>query len=110
MKRNILIRLWVVIGILTLAYNASGARSVDEQVKMLAERYRQVEDQLARSIRYTSKDESGAATTARQEWYNAAQDLINPAAQRNDPPAPQPTEHTPPAPRSHPRSPPLLSL
>src|SRR5436305_10446920 len=70
MKGNLLIRFWVVIGILTLARDASGARSVDEQVKMSAERYRQVEDQLPRSIRYTSKDESGGATTVRQEWYN----------------------------------------
>jgi len=59
-RKDILIRLWILIGILILAYNALGARSVDEQVKMLAERYRQVEDQLARSIRYTSKDESPA--------------------------------------------------
>ena len=95
MKRNILIRLWVVIGILTLAYNASGARSVDEQVKMLAERYRQVEDQLARSIRYTSKDESGAATTVRQEWYNGAEDLIKAAVERNDASGRELTEYIP---------------
>src|SRR2546429_3040502 len=84
MKGNLLIRFWVVIGILTLARDASGARSVDEQVKMLAERYRQVEDQLPRSIRYTSKDESGGATTARQEWYNGAGELIKVAVERND--------------------------
>jgi hypothetical protein len=95
MKRNILIRLWVVIGILTLAYNASGARSVDEQVKMLAERYRQVEDQLARSIRYISKDESGGATTVRQEWYNGAEDLIKAAVERNDASGRELTEYIP---------------
>jgi hypothetical protein len=95
MKRNILIRLWVVIGILTLAYNASGARSVDEQVKMLAERYRQVEDQLTRSIRYTSKDESGGATKVRQEWYNGAEDLIKAAVERNDASGRELTEYIP---------------
>jgi len=95
MKRNILIRLWVVIGILTLANNASGALSVEEQVKMLAERYRQVEDQLARSIRYTSKDESGAATTVRQEWYNGAEDLIEAAVERNDASGRELTEYIP---------------
>src|SRR5438552_17347091 len=95
MKRNILIRLWVVIGILTLAYNALGARSVEEQVKMLAERYRQVEDQLARSIRYTSKDESGAPTTVRQEWYNGAEDLIKVAVERNDASGRELTEYIP---------------
>src|SRR5207237_9855866 len=84
MKGNLLIRFWVVIGILTLARDASGARSVDEQAKMLAERYRQVEDQLARSIGYTSKDESGAAPTVRQEWYNGAEDLSKVALERND--------------------------
>src|SRR5439155_26350517 len=84
MKGNLLIRFRVVIGILTLARDASGARSVDEQVKILAERYRQVEDQLPRSIRYTSKDESGSATTARQEWDNGAGELIKVAVERND--------------------------
>ncbi len=83
MKRDILIRLWVVIGIPALACSASGALSVEEQVKMLAARYSQVEDQLARSIRYTSKDESGGATTVRQEWYNGAEDLIKVAIERN---------------------------
>ena len=95
MKRNILIRLWVVIGILTLAYNASAARSVDEQVKMLAERYRQVEDQLTRSIRYTSKDESGGTTTVRQEWYNGAEDLIKAAVERTDASGRELTEYIP---------------
>src|SRR5947208_9023916 len=95
MKGNLLIRFWVVIGILTLARDASGARSVDEQVKMLAERYRQVEDQLARSIRYTSKSESGGATTVRQEWYNGAEDLIKVAVERNDASGRELTEYIP---------------
>ncbi len=94
-RKDILIRLWILIGILILAYNALGARSVDEQVKMLAERYRQVEDQLARSIRYTSKDESGAATTVRQEWYNGAEDLIEAAVERNDASGRELTEYIP---------------
>jgi hypothetical protein len=51
MKGNTSIRLSMAIGIVAIACNASGALSVDEQVKMLAERYSQVEDQLARSIR-----------------------------------------------------------
>src|SRR5207302_10940596 len=95
MKGNLLIRFWVVIGILTLARDASGARSVDEQVNLLAERYRQVEDQLARSIRYTSKDESGSATTARQEWYNGAGELIKVAVERNDASGRELTEYIP---------------
>ncbi len=95
MRRNILIRFWVVIGILTLARDASGARSVDEQVKMLAERYSQVEDQLPRSIRYTSKDESGGATKVRQEWYNGAEDLIKAAVERNDASGRELTEYIP---------------
>ncbi len=94
-RKDILIRLWILIGILILAYNALGARSVDEQVKMLAERYRQVEDQLARSIRYASKDESGAATTVRQEWYNGAEDLIKAAVERNDASGRELTEYIP---------------
>ena len=84
MKRSILIRLTVIIGTLAVSSSASGVLSVEEQVRMLAERYRQVEDQLARSIRYTSKDESGGATTVRQEWYNGAEELIKVAVERTD--------------------------
>jgi hypothetical protein len=57
---------------------------VEEQVKMLAARYGQVEDPLARSIRYTSKDESSAATTVRQAWFNGAGDLIKLAVESRD--------------------------
>src|SRR5437867_4343463 len=95
MKRNLLTQLSVIIGILALAGSASGALSVEEQVKMLAERYRQVEDQLARSIRYTSKDESGGATTVRQEWYNGAEELIKVAVERNDASGRELTEYIP---------------
>ncbi len=95
MKRNILIRFSVVIGTLALACSASGALSVDEQVRMLAARYRQVEDQLARSIRYTTKDESGGATKVRQEWYNGAEDLIKAAVERNDASGRELTEYIP---------------
>ena len=51
---------------------------------MLAARYGQVEDQLARSIRYTSKDESSGATTVRQAWFNGAGDLIKLAVESRD--------------------------
>src|SRR6266513_1380513 len=95
MKENIFLRLSVVIGVVAIACKASGARSVDEQVNMLAERYRQVEDQLARSIRYTSKDESGGATTVRQEWYNGAGELIKVAVERNDASGRERTEYIP---------------
>jgi hypothetical protein len=95
MKGNTPIRLSVAIGIVAIACNASGALSVDEQVKMLAARYSQVEDQLARSIRYTSKDESGGATTARQEWYNGAGELIKVAVERNDASGRELTEYIP---------------
>jgi hypothetical protein len=81
MKRSILIRFWVVVGIFALARNASGALSVDEQVKMLAERYRQVEDQLARSVRYASRDDKGETE---QAWFNGSDDLIKLAVESRD--------------------------
>jgi hypothetical protein len=84
MKRNILVRFSIIIGICALACSAPGALSVDEQVKMLAARYGQVEDQLARSIRYTSKDESSGATTVRQAWFNGADDLIKLVVESRD--------------------------
>jgi hypothetical protein len=72
------------MGGLSPTRNTPGALSVEEQVKMLAARYGQVEDQLARSIRYTSKDESSAATTVRQAWFNGAGDLIKLAVESRD--------------------------
>src|SRR5437773_12530364 len=95
MRGDVLLRLLITVGVLVLVGNASGALSVEEQVKMLAERYRQVEDQLARSIRYTSKDESGGATTVRQEWYNGAEELIKVAVERNDASGRELTEYIP---------------
>jgi hypothetical protein len=73
MKGSLLIRFWVVIGILALARNASAVRSVDDQVKMLAARYGQVEDQLARSVRYARRDDKG---DTEQAWFNGSDDLI----------------------------------
>ena len=95
MGKNIAVFLLSVLGVIALTRSASSGDSVDEQVKMLAERYRQVEDQLPRSIRYTSKDESGGATTVRQEWYNGAEDLIKAAVERNDASGRELTEYIP---------------
>ena len=77
-----LIRLLVVIGILGSACRTLGASSVEEQVKDLAERYKQVEDQLGRSVHYVRKTESDGATTIEQAWSNGAGDLIKVAAER----------------------------
>jgi len=84
MKRSILIRFWVVIGILALAGSASGANSVDDQVKSLAQQYKQVEDQLSRSVHYVGKTESDGVTTIEQAWFNGADDLIKVAVERTD--------------------------
>ena len=81
MRTNVLIRLSILTGILALACNASCALSVDEQVKMLAERYRQVEDQLGRLIRYTSRNDKG---DSEQAWFNGADDLIKLAVESRD--------------------------
>ena len=76
-----MIRFCVVVGIFALAGSASGAFSVEEQVKKLAARYAQVEEQLGRSVRYTSKDESDGATTVRQAWFNGSDDLTKVAVE-----------------------------
>src|SRR5436190_10511735 len=81
MKGSLLIRFWVVIGILALGGSVSGALSVDEQVKKLAARYAQVEDQLARSVRYASRDDKGYSEHA---WFNGADDLIKLAVESHD--------------------------
>src|SRR4030095_9552986 len=83
--RDILIRVLVVIGILASACGTSGASSVEEQVKDLAERYKQVEDQLGRSVHYVRKTESNGETTIEQAWYNGAHNLIKAAVDRTGP-------------------------
>ena len=60
---------------------------------MLAQRYRQVEDQLARSSHYVSKSESGGATTVEQAWFNGASDVIKVAVERSDPSGRELTEY-----------------
>jgi len=93
MRRNILIRRSLVIGILALAGNALGANSVDDQVKSLAQRYNQVEEQLPRSVHYVRKTESGAETTVEQAWVNGAGDPIKVAIEHNDPSGRELTEY-----------------
>src|SRR6266511_3724090 len=80
-QRDILIRFSVAVGILALAGSVSGALSVDEQVKKLAARYAQVEDQLARSVRYASRNDKG---DSEQAWFNGADDLIKLAVESRD--------------------------
>jgi hypothetical protein len=84
MKRKVLVWFPLIIVICALRCSEAAALSVEEQVKALAARYGQVEDQLARSIRYTSKDESSGATTVKQAWFNGADDLIKAAVESRD--------------------------
>ncbi len=84
MRTNVLFRPSIAIGILALACSASGASSLDDQVKSLAQQYKQVEDQLARSVHYIRKTESGSVTTVEQAWFNGANDLIKVAVERTD--------------------------
>jgi len=81
MKGSLLIRFWVVIGIFALGGSASAVPSVDDQVKMLAAHYSQVEDQLARSVRYASRDDKG---NSEQVWFNGADDLIKLAVESHE--------------------------
>jgi hypothetical protein len=85
MKRDIFMDFRVVvIGMCALTCSEARALSVDEQVKMLAARYGQIEDQLAHSIRYTDKDESNGTITVRQAWFNGADDLIKLTVERRN--------------------------
>ncbi len=84
MRTNVLFRPSIAIGILALACSALGASSLDDQVKSLAQQYKQVEDQLARSVYYIRKTESDSVTTVEQAWFNGANDLIKVAVERTD--------------------------
>ena len=61
-------------------------------MKDLAERYKQVEDQLGRSVHYVRKTESNGETTIEQAWYNGANNLIKVAVDRTGPSGREVTE------------------
>jgi hypothetical protein len=71
-------------GVVAVPQTTLAARSVDEQVKSLAQRYEQVEAQLGRSVHYIRKTESDGATTVEQAWFNGAGELIKVAVDRTD--------------------------
>ena len=73
MKRNLVTLVFTGCAIAFLSRPASGAMSVDEQVKKLAQRYEQVEAQLDRSVRYASRNDNG---DSEQAWFNGSDDLI----------------------------------
>ena len=72
------------MGIIAPAPAGTDAPSVDAQVKNLAQRYTQVEDQLSRSVRYMKRDESDGATTVYHAWFDAAGEPIKIAVGRTD--------------------------
>jgi hypothetical protein len=73
-----------VLAMMAFPQTVLGVASVDEQVKSLAQQYKQVEDQLARSIHYVRKAEADGVTTTEQAWLNGADDLIKVAVERSD--------------------------
>ena len=68
--------------IIALGDKALSATQSDDTVKALMERYRQVEAQLDRSVRYSRKTESEGDTTIERAWYNGAGDPIKVAVER----------------------------
>ena len=84
MRTNVLIRLSIFTGILALAGSASGASSVEDQIKRLAECYNQIEAQLNRSVHYLTKTNLDDVTTTEEAWINGAGDPIKVAIERVD--------------------------
>ncbi len=81
MKRNFVILLFFGCALALLPRPASGAISVDEQVKRLAQRYNEVETQLDRSVRYASRNDNG---DSEQAWFNGSDDLIKVAVESHN--------------------------
>jgi hypothetical protein len=81
MKRNFVILLFSGCAVALLPRPASGAISVDEQVKKLAQRYNEVESQLDRSVRYASRNDNG---DSEQAWFNGSDDLIKLAVESHN--------------------------
>lgn len=94
MSRNSTILLFFGFAVVLMPRNTSGAASVDEQVKKLAERSKQIEAQLDRSVHYSRKTEANGVTTIEQAWFNGAGDLIKVAIERTDPSARELTEYS----------------
>jgi hypothetical protein len=81
MKRNLVIFLFSGCAVALLPRPASGAMSVDEQAKRLAQRYNEVETQLDRSVRYASRNDNG---DSEQAWFNGSDDLIKVAVESHN--------------------------
>ncbi|HYR22142.1 MAG TPA: hypothetical protein VEP30_04335 [Chthoniobacterales bacterium] len=75
----------VLLLIINIRSNASAAPAKDEDVKILMRHYEQIEDQLARSVHYSKKEQSGDETTIQQAWFNGAGDSIKVATERTAP-------------------------
>jgi hypothetical protein len=94
MKQTFAILLFFGVAVVLMPRNASGATSVDEQVNKLAERCKQIEAQLDRSVHYLRKTEANGATTIEQAWFNGAGDLIKVAIDRTEPSGRELTEYS----------------
>jgi hypothetical protein len=82
MKR--LVSILLGLGLVAWLASASGATSIDDQVKSLVQQYKRAEDQLAGSVHYVRKTESNGLTTVEQAWFNGADDLIKVAVEHSD--------------------------
>jgi len=78
MNRNSCFFLFLIIA---LGDKASSAAQFDDEVKVLMQRYQQVEAQLDRSVRYSSKTGPEGDTTIERAWYNGADDPIKVAVE-----------------------------
>jgi hypothetical protein len=94
MNRNSTILLFFGVAVVLMPRHASDARSTDEQVKRLTQRYDQIEAQLDRSVHYLQKTEANGATTIEQAWIDGTGDLIKAAVERTDPSGRELTEYS----------------
>jgi hypothetical protein len=78
MNRNSFFFLFLIVA---LGDKASSAAQFDDEVKVLMQRYQQVEAQLDRSVRYSSKTGPEGDTTIERAWYNGADDPIKVAVE-----------------------------
>jgi hypothetical protein len=83
MKKNFCVFLLFGLGMMGPTAYPADMRSVDDQVKNLAQCYTQIEAQLDRSVHYLKK-EGTPETTIEQAWFNGAGDLIKFATEHSD--------------------------
>ncbi len=74
-----------LLSVVSIQLAHSAEPSVADQVKAIARRFDQVEEQLPRSVRYAKTEQTADGTVVTQAWFNGAGDRLKVATERTSP-------------------------